>query len=72
MTAIRFLGMATLLLLGGCLEATDSITGNIRSRAEYCVVPPDAVVLCPDSPPRKTLWPRRAGGGIGTGAVTNS
>ena len=60
MNEIRFLGLAAVLLLGGCLEATDSITGSLRARGDYCVVPPDAVVLCPEKPPQAPIFPRRS------------
>ena len=65
----RYLGLAALLLLGGCLEAADSITGNLRARADYCVVPPDAVVLCPEPPPNQPIFPRRARAGAASVAV---
>ena len=66
MTAIRLLGLLSLLLLGGCLEATDAITGNLRARVDYCIIPPDTVALCPEKPPRQTIFPRRTGARIAT------
>ena len=70
MNAIRLLGLSVLLLLGGCLEATDSVTGYLHARADYCVLPPDSVVLCPEKPPRKPIFPRAARARVAAGAAT--
>ena len=68
MSAIRFAGLSVFLLLGGCLEAGDAISGSIEARLRYCHVPPDTVVLCPETKPqRSVLFPRRTG----TGAVSS-
>ncbi len=70
MNAIRLSGLSLLLLLGGCLEATDSLTGHLRARTTYCVVPPDTVVVCPERPARKPIFPRPGKARIASGAVT--
>ena len=70
MSAIRFAGLSALLLLGGCLEAGDSISGSIEARLKYCHVPPDAVVLCPETKPqRSVLFPRRTQSGMARTSV---
>jgi hypothetical protein len=70
MQATKFLALSALLLLGGCLEAKDSIAGSIRARVNYCHVPPDAVVLCRDKPAGKPLVLRSGQAAPASGPVT--
>ena len=71
MSAIRFAGLSAVLLLGGCLEAGDAISGSIEARLKYCHVPPDTVVLCPEKEPqRSVLFSRREQSGTARTAIT--
>jgi hypothetical protein len=72
MNTIRYFGLSTLLLLGGCLEAGDAILGSIEARLKYCHVPPDTVILCPEKEAqRPVLFPGRAQSGTARSAITN-
>jgi hypothetical protein len=46
---MKYVAIAALLLLGGCLEATDLMGGGIRAKTQYCQVP-DGVALCKQTP----------------------
>lgn len=42
---MKYLGLAALLLLGGCIEAADLLAGGLRTHTDYCAAP-NGVVLC--------------------------
>ncbi len=45
---MKYLALAVILMLGGCLEAADLSAGGIRARTQYCEVP-DGVALCKEA-----------------------
>ena len=42
---MKYVPLAAVLLLGGCLEAADAVGGAITRAHRYCTVP-NGVVLC--------------------------
>jgi hypothetical protein len=45
---MRFIGLAALLLLGGCLEAADLVQERIATGTQYCESAPGTLTPCED------------------------